>query len=130
MIGTPTEREDEGPWAKLRRRKMVQWGVAYVAGAWAALQGVAYLRDTFGWPYQIQRLATLLLIVALPVVLCLPGSTATAVSSASHVPRWCYSQCCSFSAAHRSGGWAAWSSPLMAEVQPRDRQPHRSPSRR
>jgi len=71
VTDTPTAREGEGPWAKLRRRKVMQWGVAYVAGAWAALQGVAYLRDTFGWPYQLQRLATLLLIVALPVVLVL-----------------------------------------------------------
>jgi hypothetical protein len=38
-------------------------------------------RDTFGWPYQIQRLATLFLTIAPPVVLCCFGSTATEVSS-------------------------------------------------
>jgi len=66
---TPTERDGEGPWARLRRRKVVQWGIAYAAGAWALMQGVAYFRDTFGWPYQIQQLGTLLLLTALPMVL-------------------------------------------------------------
>ena len=27
----PTEGEGEGTWAKLRRRKVVQWGIAYAA---------------------------------------------------------------------------------------------------
>lgn len=71
MTDTPAEREAAGPWTRLRRRKVVQWGVAYVAGAWALLQGVAYLRDTFGWPYQLQQLATLLLVLSLPIVLVL-----------------------------------------------------------
>ncbi len=39
MTDTPTERDDEGTWARLRRRKVVQWGLAYAAGAWALLQG-------------------------------------------------------------------------------------------
>ena len=50
MTDTPTEREAEGPWAKLRRRKVVQWGIAYAAGAWGLLQGVGYVADTFAWP--------------------------------------------------------------------------------
>jgi hypothetical protein len=35
VTDTPTEREGEGPWTKLRRRKVVQWGIAYAAGDWA-----------------------------------------------------------------------------------------------
>ena len=27
-------------WSALRRRKVVQWGLAYLAGAWALLQAV------------------------------------------------------------------------------------------
>jgi tetratricopeptide (TPR) repeat protein len=34
----PTEPDNEGAWAKLRRRKVVQWGMTYAAGAWALLQ--------------------------------------------------------------------------------------------
>jgi len=66
-----TEGGSEGTWARLTRRKVVQWGVAYAAGAWGLLQGVAYLRDTFGWPYQVQQFATLILVIAVPIVLVL-----------------------------------------------------------
>ena len=46
MTDTPTEREDEGNlWHELRRRKVVQWGIAYAAGAWGLLQGLAYVSD-------------------------------------------------------------------------------------
>ena len=69
MIDTPTEREAEGAWAKLRRRKVVQWGVVYAAGAWGFLQGLEYVTDTFQWPGQIQQLATLAMLIGLPVVL-------------------------------------------------------------
>jgi len=65
-----SDREDvEGPWAKLRRRKVAQWGIAYAAGAWGLLQGLEYVTDTFGWPPQLQQLATLALLVGLPIVL-------------------------------------------------------------
>jgi putrescine transport system substrate-binding protein len=33
VTDAPTEREDEGAWARLRRRKVVQWGVACVTDA-------------------------------------------------------------------------------------------------
>ena len=69
MSVAPTEREAEGAWAKLRRRKVVQWGIVYAAGAWGFLQGLEYATDTFNWPGQIQQLTTLALLVGLPVVL-------------------------------------------------------------
>ena len=69
MTDTPTEGGGEGTWAKLRRRKVVQWGIAYAAGAWGLLQGVAYVTDTFHWPDQIQQLATIALLIGLPVAL-------------------------------------------------------------
>jgi TolB-like protein/tetratricopeptide (TPR) repeat protein len=56
-------------WDKLRRRKVVQWGLAYAAGAWGLLQGLEYVSDTFGWPQHLQQVATLALLVGLPVVL-------------------------------------------------------------
>jgi len=69
VTDTPTEREGESPWAKLRRRKVVQWGVVYAAGAWGFLQGLEYVTDTFQWPGEVQQLTTLALLVGLPVVL-------------------------------------------------------------
>jgi TolB-like protein len=50
---------------------VVQWGLAYVAGAWAFLQGLGYAGATFHWPDQVQQLSTLALLAGLPVVLVL-----------------------------------------------------------
>ena len=60
-----------GWWDALRRRKVVQWGILYVAASWSFLQGFEFLSDTYAWPRQFQQLATLALIVGLPLVLVL-----------------------------------------------------------
>ena len=67
----PTAREGEGAWTKLRRRKVVQWGIAYAAGAWALLQVIGFVADTFDWPRQIQQFASIGLLIGLPIVLVL-----------------------------------------------------------
>ena len=36
--------------AELKQRKLVQWGVAYVAAAFALLQGIDIVAQQFGWP--------------------------------------------------------------------------------
>ena len=61
----------EGWWEALRRRKVVHWGILYVAGAWGFLQGFEFLSDTYAWPRQLQQLATLALLIGLPIVLVL-----------------------------------------------------------
>ncbi len=71
MTDTPTEREGEGPWTRLRRRKVVQWGLAYAAGAWALLQGLEYVSGLYDWPRQFQQIALLLLLIGLPIALVL-----------------------------------------------------------
>ena len=48
---------------RLRERKLVQWALAYVAGAFALLQAVDIVAQRFGWPESIERA----LIVALAV---------------------------------------------------------------
>jgi TolB-like protein len=69
VTDTPTEGGGEGTWAKLRRRKVVQWGVAYAAGAWGLLQGIGFVADAFAWPAAAKQIATLVLLIGLPVVL-------------------------------------------------------------
>jgi adenylate cyclase len=71
MTDAPTEREAESIWARLRRRKVVQWGLAYVAGAWALLQGIDFLVDAFHWPDAAKQIATIALAIGLPVALVL-----------------------------------------------------------
>jgi TolB-like protein/Tfp pilus assembly protein PilF len=53
----------------LRRRKVVQWGLLYVAGAWGFLQGLQYVGDTFHWPEQVRQVSVLGLVIGLPIVL-------------------------------------------------------------
>jgi TolB-like protein/cytochrome c-type biogenesis protein CcmH/NrfG len=71
VTDAPTEQETGGPWANVRRRKVVQWGIAYAAGAWGLLQGLAYVTDTFHWPEKIQQLATIALLIGLPIAVTL-----------------------------------------------------------
>ena len=71
MTDTPTEREGEGTWARLRRRKVVQWVIAYAAGAWALLQVFGFAADSFGWPAITKQLAMLGLATGLPVAVVL-----------------------------------------------------------
>ena len=71
MTDAPTEREGEGTWAKLRRRKVVQWGIAYLAGAWVLLQVIGFLADAFHWPDVTKQLATIALAIGLPMALVL-----------------------------------------------------------
>jgi TolB-like protein/Flp pilus assembly protein TadD len=66
-----TDDLQQGLLHSLRRRKVVQWGLAYAAGAWALLQVISHVVTTFHWPEQLQQIATLLLFLGLPVVLVL-----------------------------------------------------------
>jgi len=65
----PTERESESPWARLRRRKVVQWGLAYAAAAWTLLQVIEYFGETYAWPPAIRQIAALALPLCLLFVL-------------------------------------------------------------
>jgi TolB-like protein/Tfp pilus assembly protein PilF len=71
MAETPTDRNVGSTWASLRRRKLVQWGLAYAAGAWVLLQVVGFAADAFAWQPLIKQLALLGLVLGLPVVLAL-----------------------------------------------------------
>lgn len=58
-------------WQRLKQRKLVQWAVAYVAFAFALLQGIDIVAQQFGWPEAVQRGITLALVVGFFVVLVL-----------------------------------------------------------
>lgn len=62
-IGTGSD----GTWSALRRRKVVQWSLAYVAAGWGLLQGFEYVASAFHWPEQLQRVAILVFVVGLPI---------------------------------------------------------------
>lgn len=58
-------------WTRLKQRKLVQWAVAYVAFAFALLQGVDIVAQQFGWPDSVQRSITLALVLGFFLVLLL-----------------------------------------------------------
>jgi len=57
--------------ARLKRRKLVQWAVAYVAFAFALIQGADVVAQQFGWPEEVRRGITLALVLGFFVVLVL-----------------------------------------------------------
>ena len=65
----PQDGEGDSLWTRLRQRKVVQWGIAYAAGAWGFLQGLEYISEAFGWPGQLRQVAILALLIGLPIVL-------------------------------------------------------------
>lgn len=56
---------------RLKQRKLVQWALAYAAGAFALLQGVDIIAQRFGWPESIERGLIVVLAVGLLVTIVL-----------------------------------------------------------
>jgi len=56
---------------RLKERKLVQWTLAYLAAAFAVLQGIDIVAQRFGWPEQTMRLVIVALTVGFFVVLVL-----------------------------------------------------------
>lgn len=50
---------------RFRQRKIVQWGLAYLAGAWLLLQFADVVGGQWGWPSSVQRAITVVLAVGL-----------------------------------------------------------------
>ena len=67
----PTEPGGENLWTRLRRRKVVQWGIAYAAAAWTLLQVLEYFGETYLWPRAVRQIAGLALPLGLIFVFVL-----------------------------------------------------------
>ena len=57
--------------SRIRQRKLAQWGLAYLAGAWVLLQVLGFVAQSFAWSPQVARVATVLAIAGFLVVLVL-----------------------------------------------------------
>lgn len=71
MNDPPAKRGVAAWWDSLRHRKVVQWGIAYAAGAWGLLQVLQFLAETYDWPGQLLKLSTLGFLIGLPIILVL-----------------------------------------------------------
>lgn len=56
---------------RLRDRKLVQWGLAYLAGAWGLLEVIEFVADNFAWPGAVVRGAAVTLAAGFLVTLVL-----------------------------------------------------------
>ena len=56
---------------RLKQRKLVQWAIAYVAAAFALLQGLDIVAQRFGWPDSIERILIIASCVGFFVTLVL-----------------------------------------------------------
>src|SRR6516162_6439002 len=61
----------ESIWARLKRHKVVEWTLAYVAFGYALLHGVQMLREAFDWPFLAYRLTAVGLVLGAPVAVTL-----------------------------------------------------------
>lgn len=58
-------------WDRIKRHKVVEWTLAYVAFGYALLHGVQMLRETFEWPLLVPRLTVLGLVLGTPIAVTL-----------------------------------------------------------
>jgi serine/threonine-protein kinase len=58
-------------WVRIRRHKVVEWTLAYVAFGYALLHGVQMLREAFEWPLLVSRITVIGLILGVPVAITL-----------------------------------------------------------
>jgi len=58
-------------WSALKRRKIVQWALAYAAGAWLVLQVVSLIAGIYGWPLVSVRIVAGIVMLGFPVALVL-----------------------------------------------------------
>lgn len=56
---------------RIRQRKLAQWGLAYLAAAWVLLQVLGFVAESFDWPPQVARMATVLAAAGFVAVLVL-----------------------------------------------------------
>ena len=76
---------------RLKQRKLVQWTLAYVAAAFALLQGVDIVAQRFGWPEQTMRFVIIALSVGLFVTLVLAYRIFTTIRGGMHFcARWAW----------------------------------------
>ncbi|MGN6789296.1 MAG: hypothetical protein ACTHJP_07190, partial [Rhodanobacteraceae bacterium] len=57
--------------ARLKQRKLVQWALAYLAGAWAVLQALGLVADSYDWPHRIMQIAFAAIAVGFAIALVL-----------------------------------------------------------
>jgi TolB-like protein/Flp pilus assembly protein TadD len=58
-------------WRRTREHKVVEWGVTYVALAYAIQHAIVLTSEAFEWPHEVSRISMLALALGLPVAMAL-----------------------------------------------------------
>jgi TolB-like protein/tetratricopeptide (TPR) repeat protein len=64
---TPYPQPPDSFWARIRRHKVVEWTLAYVAFGYALLHTVEMLGEAFEWPLLVPRLTVFGLVLGAPI---------------------------------------------------------------
>jgi TolB-like protein/Tfp pilus assembly protein PilF len=67
----PARQPSESFWARMRRHKVVEWTLAYVAFGYALLHTVEMLGEAFEWPLLVPRLTVFGLVLGAPIAVTL-----------------------------------------------------------
>ena len=67
----PANERPDAFWARIRRHKVVEWTLAYVAFGYALLHTVEMLGEAFEWPLLVPRLTVFGLVLGSPVAVTL-----------------------------------------------------------
>ena len=59
------------PWDRIKRHKVVEWSLAYIAFGYAALHSSQMLRETLEWPYTVPRFTLFALMLGFPIAVTL-----------------------------------------------------------
>ena len=70
-LATPQPEGPTGLWGKIKRHKVVEWTLAYIAFGYALLHGIEMLRDAFEWPAIVSRLTVIALLAGIPIAVTL-----------------------------------------------------------
>lgn len=68
---SPASQRPDSFWARIRRHKVVEWTLAYVAFGYALLHTVEMLGEAFEWPLLVPRLTVFALVLGAPVAVTL-----------------------------------------------------------
>jgi serine/threonine-protein kinase len=58
-------------WARIRRHKVVEWALSYVAFGYALVTGIKLLSEAFQWPPLVSRITVIGLVLGIPVAVTL-----------------------------------------------------------
>ena len=66
-VSIPESPSPGNVWAKIKRHKVVEWTLAYIAFAYALLHGVEMVGEAFDWSPLISKLTIVILLIGIPI---------------------------------------------------------------